>query len=51
MPMMLLAGSFPVGAIVGIVVAAVVILLIVGIVAWAISTRNKFVRMDEGTPG
>ena len=37
----------PVGAIVGIVVAGVLILAIVGIVAWAISTRNKFVKMEE----
>ena len=33
------------GAIVGIVVAVVVVLLVIIIVAWAISTRNKFVKL------
>lgn len=33
------------GAIIGIIVAGVVALLIVIIVAWAISTRNKFVKL------
>ena len=33
------------GAIIGIVVAGVVVLLIIIIVAWAISTRNKFVKL------
>lgn len=36
------------GAIVGIVVAVVLLIAIVAIVAWAISTRNKFVTMEEG---
>ena len=47
--MALLADGLSVGAIVGIVVAGVIVLLLVGIVFWAISTRNKFVRMDENT--
>ena len=36
-----------VGAIVGIVVGLLVVAIIIGIVAWAISTRNKFVTMEE----
>ena len=34
------------GAIVGIVVAAVLLIVVVAIVAWVISTRNKFVKME-----
>lgn len=35
------------GAIVGIVVAAVVVLLIISVVAWYIKTRNAFVRLKN----
>lgn len=35
------------GAIIGIVVAIVVVVLIVAIIGWYISTRNKFIRMEQ----
>ena len=35
------------GALIGIGVAAGVVLLIICIIAWVISTRNKFIRMEQ----
>ena len=37
-----------IGAIVGIVIGVVLVIAIIGVIAWAISTRNKFVAMEEG---
>ncbi len=35
------------GVVIGLVVAAVVVLLVIGVIAWVISTRNKFIRMEQ----
>ena len=35
------------GAMVGIIVAAVVVFLLIAIIGWFISTRNKFIRMEQ----
>lgn len=35
------------GAMVGIVIAVVVVILIISIIGWYISTRNKFIRMEQ----
>lgn len=35
------------GAIIGIVIAVAIVLIIVGIVGWYISTRNKFIRYEQ----
>lgn len=35
------------GVVIGLVVAAVVVLLFICVIAWFISTRNKFIRMEQ----
>ena len=44
-------GFISTGAIVGIVIAAVVVILIIAIVAWIISTYNAFVRLRNNVEG
>ncbi len=35
------------GALIGIIVAVVILLIIIGIVGWYISTRNRFIRLEQ----